>query len=239
MSTEIDPLADPTDPADPAADPPPAAAGQAKPSPVAEVVAAQAEQDPPKPDPVALERDHFREQMLRTAADFENFRKRARRELEDAKLRGRDDAIKDILPVFDNLERAVAAADSAQTIGSVVEGVKMVLKLFEDVSERMGLHRIPTVGQRFDPAMHEAIQQKETDDAPPGTILVEVVPGYLVGQRLLRAAMVVVARKPTKPVAPVEALAAQEQTSEGNGAAPTLEAVPNSNAQGSSGGTSA
>jgi molecular chaperone GrpE len=146
---------------------------------------------------ISAERDQIREQLLRTAADFDNYRKRTRREIEDAKQRGKDDAIKDVLPVFDNLERAVAAADSAQTITSVIEGVKMVLKLFEDTCERMGLTRVKTVGERFDPAVHEAIQQVETDAHPPGTILTEIVPGYLFGQRLLRAAMVVVARKPT------------------------------------------
>jgi molecular chaperone GrpE len=101
--------------------------------------------------------------------------------------------------VFDNLERAVAAAENAQAISSVIEGVKMVLKLFEDTAERMGLKRIKALGERFDPAVHEAIQQQETDAHAPGTILTEVVPGYMFGQRLLRAAMVVVARKPSKP----------------------------------------
>jgi molecular chaperone GrpE len=150
---------------------------------------------------VTAERDQMRDQLLRTAADFDNYRKRTRRDVEDAKIRGRDDAVKDILPVFDNLERAVAAATSAQTIESVVEGVKMVLKLFEDTCERMGLTRVKTVGERFDPAVHEAIQQQETDAHPPGTILNEITPGYMVGARLLRAAMVVVARKPSaKPV---------------------------------------
>jgi molecular chaperone GrpE len=152
-------------------------------------------------DPIAAERDQLRDQLLRTAADFDNFRKRARREMEEAKARGKDDAIKEILPVFDNLERAVVAAESAQTIASVVEGVKMVLKLFEDTAERMGLKRVATVGERFDPAVHEAIQQQETDAHPPGTILTEVVPGYMFGARLLRAAMVVVARKSQKPAA--------------------------------------
>jgi molecular chaperone GrpE len=151
------------------------------------------------PTDPAAERDSLRDQLLRTAADFDNFRKRARREMEDAKTRGKDEAIKEILPVFDNLERAVAAAENAQAISSVIEGVKMVLKLFDDTAERMGLKRIKTVGERFDPAVHEAIQQQETDAHPPGTILTEVVPGYMFGQRLLRAAMVVVARKPNKP----------------------------------------
>lgn len=173
-----------------------------------------------RPDPVVAERDQLKDQLLRTAADFDNFRKRARREMEDAKLRGRDDAIKEVLPVFDNLERAVAAADSAQSVASVVEGVKMVLKLFQDTSERMGINRVTTVGQRFDPQLHEAIQQKETDEFPPGTIITEVVPGYLVGQRLLRAAMVVVARKPAPPP-PSEPKSPETKSSDAEGAPPT------------------
>jgi molecular chaperone GrpE len=167
---------------------------------------------PEAADPIAAvtaERDQLRDQLLRTAADFDNYRKRTRREIDDAKARGRDDAVKDILPVFDNLERAVAAADSAQTVASVVEGVKMVLKLFEDTAERMGLDRVKTVGERFDPAVHEALQQQETDAHPPGTILTEIVPGYRVGERLLRAAMVVVARKPAAKPAEGEAAAAE------------------------------
>jgi molecular chaperone GrpE len=92
----------------------------------------------------------------------------------------------------------------------------MVLKLFQDTSERMGINRVTTVGQRFDPQLHEAIQQKETDEFPPGTIITEVVPGYLVGQRLLRAAMVVVARKPAPPPPPPET-----KSSDAEGAPPT------------------
>jgi molecular chaperone GrpE len=157
----------------------------------------------PVADTATNERDQLRDQLLRTAADFDNFRKRARREMEDAKARGKDEALKEVLPVFDNLERAVAAAENAQAISSVIEGVKMVLKLFEDTAERMGLKRIKALGERFDPAVHEAIQQQETDSQAPGTILAEVVPGYMFGPRLLRAAMVVVARKPSKPATDV------------------------------------
>ncbi|MEY4583326.1 MAG: hypothetical protein RL701_8029 [Pseudomonadota bacterium] len=167
--------------------------------------AASEGQDPAQ---LAAERDQIRDQLLRTAADFENYRKRTRREIDDAKVRGRDDAVKDILPVFDNLDRAVQAAESAQSVASVVEGVKMVLRLFEDTAERMGLTRVKTVGERFDPQVHEAIQQQETDAQAPGTILNEIVPGYMVGQRLLRAAMVVVARKPSGKAAEADASAA-------------------------------
>lgn len=153
---------------------------------------------------VSAERDRMRDQLLRTTADFDNFRKRSRREIEDAKARGKDDTIRDFLPIFDNLERAVTAAEGMPDVGSVVEGVKMVLRLFEDTAQRMGLTRTAGVGERFDPNVHEAIQQQETDELPAGTIVAEVAPGYLVGERLLRAGMVVVAR-PKKVEAPEDA----------------------------------
>ena len=143
--------------------------------------------------------DQLRDQLTRTAADFENYRRRSRKEVEEARIRGRDDVVRDLLPVFDNLERAVAATDQAADVQSVVEGVRMVLKLFEDTAQRMGMVRVAGVGERFDPNIHEAIQQVETDEQPPGTIIAEVAPGYRVGERLLRPGTVVVAR-PRKPV---------------------------------------
>lgn len=152
-------------------------------------------------DLVTAERDKLREQLLRTAADFDNYRKRSKRDVDDARQRGKDDLVRDLLPVFDNLERAVQTADTASDMRSVLDGVRMVLKLFEDTAERVGLERVPSVGERFDPAVHEAIQQQETDAQAPGTIITEVVAGYRFGQRLVRPAMVVVARKPSEPKA--------------------------------------
>jgi molecular chaperone GrpE len=165
---------------------------------------APAENGQAKPEPSPLEamtaeRDKLREQLLRTAADFDNYRKRSKRDVDDARQRGKDDLVRDLLPVFDNLERAVQTADTASDTRSVLEGIRMVLKLFEDTADRVGLERVPSVGERFDPAVHEAIQQQETDAQPPGTIVTEVVPGYRFGQRLVRPAMVVVARKPSEP----------------------------------------
>jgi molecular chaperone GrpE len=145
---------------------------------------------------VTAERDKKHEQLLRTTADFENYRKRMRREVDEAKVKGQQDVVRDILPVFDNLERAVQASGTASDAASVIEGIRMVLKLFEDTAERIGLSRIKTIGERFDPQVHEAIQQKESADAAAGTILAEVVPGYRFGDKLVRAAMVVVARQP-------------------------------------------
>ena len=160
-----------------------------------------AEAAPPRSpeEDVTAERDKLRDQLLRTAADFDNYRKRTRRDIDDAERRGREDTLRDILPVVDNLERAVAAAASAKDIAAVADGVRMVLKQFEDVASRIGLERLNTVGERFDPGVHDAIQQQETADHPAGTIVAEVVPGYRLGERLVRAAMVVVARPPATP----------------------------------------
>jgi len=149
-------------------------------------------------DPIVAERDKLKDQLLRTAADFDNFRKRTRREIEEVKVRAREDLLRELLPIFDNLRRAISASSEAQNTESVIEGVQMVLKLFEDTGERLGLKQIDSFGQRFDPAIHDAIQQIESTEHQPGTIVSEITPGYLFGNRLLRAAMVVVARAPKK-----------------------------------------
>lgn len=144
------------------------------------------------------ERDKLKEQLLRTAADYDNFRKRAKRELEENERRAREETLREILPVVDNLERAASASEDAQDVQSVAEGVKMVLKQFQDTAEKIGLERIHAVGERFDPNLHDAIQQQETTEQPPGTVVTEVVPGYKLGDRLLRASVVVVARAPSE-----------------------------------------
>ncbi|MBN1655866.1 MAG: nucleotide exchange factor GrpE [Deltaproteobacteria bacterium] len=147
-------------------------------------------------DPLTEERDKLKDQLLRMAADFDNFRKRTRRDIEEVKVRAREDLLRELLPVFDNLRRAISASSEVQNTDSVIEGVQMVLKLFEDTGERLGLERIESLGQRFDPAIHDALQQIETSEYQPGTIVSEITPGYLFGKRLLRAALVVVARAP-------------------------------------------
>lgn len=146
---------------------------------------------------MTAERDRYKDQLLRTAADFENYRKRARRDVEDADRRGREETIRELLPVFDNLERAVAAAETAQDARAVADGVQMVLRLFEDVGTRLGLARVVSIGSSFDPNLHDAVQQVESDE-PSGTVVAEVAPGWRLKDKLVRPAMVVVAR-PRKP----------------------------------------
>jgi molecular chaperone GrpE len=136
----------------------------------------------------------IRDQLLRTAADYDNFRKRTRREIDDAHKRGKEELLRELLPVFDNLERAVVHAGQASDAKAVADGVGMVLKQFQDTLGKVGIKRIPAVGGPFDPSLHEAIQQVETNDHPAGTIVAEVQPGYAMGDRLVRASMVVVAK---------------------------------------------
>ncbi len=148
-------------------------------------------------DPLELARAEqlkTRDQLLRTLADFDNFRKRSRRELLDAERRGREDVIKDLLPVFDNLERAGAHAGSATDVKALADGIGLVLRHFGDTLGKLGLERVPALGLAFDPAMHEAVQQIETSDFEPGIIAAEVQAGYKNADRLIRPALVVVAK---------------------------------------------
>lgn len=152
-----------------------------------------------KLDPQA-EIARLRDQLLRTAADFDNFRKRARREQDDATRRGRETTVKDLLPIFDNLERAAAHAESGADAKAVSDGIRMVTKQFVDTLDRMGIKRVTTVGQPFDPSRHEAIQHLESKDHPAGTVVAEVQAGYSIGDYLVRPAMVVVSKgAPVQP----------------------------------------
>lgn len=152
-------------------------------------------------DPLAeakAEAQRNKEQWMRTAADFDNFRKRSRREIEDARKGGREEMLKEFLPVFDNLERAIQSAQRAQEVKPVAEGLEMILRQFLDTLGRVNIKKVPSTGELFDPSVHEAIQQIETDDQPAGTIVAEVQPGYVQGDRLVRPAMVVVAKPKAK-----------------------------------------
>ncbi len=156
------------------------------------------------------ERDRLRDQLLRVRADFDNFRKRARRDEVDATRRGKEEVLRELLPVFDNLERAANYAKVATDAKAIGDGVVMVLRLFADSLTRLGGQRLEAVGSVFDPNVHEAIQQMESDKHPAGVVLTEFVPGYNFGDRLLRAAQVVVSKGPGPTVDAVEVIDAVE-----------------------------
>jgi len=156
-------------------------------------------------DPLAAakaEGQKFRDQLVRTLADFDNYRKRSRRDQDDAAKKGKESAVKELLPVFDNVERALMSSERAPDVKAVVDGLKLVMRQFGQSLEKMGIKRVQTIGHPFDPSQHEAIQHVESAEHPAGVITAEVQPGYLLGEQLLRAAMVVVSKGPPEAAEP-------------------------------------
>jgi molecular chaperone GrpE len=143
----------------------------------------------------------LKERLLRTAADFDNYRKRSRRDISDAERRVQENLINVLVQPFDNLERAVQHADSAQDVKALAEGLKMVLRQFEDALSTVGIQRIAALGKPFDPAEHEAVQHIQTNDVPPGAVAQELRAGYRWQDRLIRPALVVVAKAPVAATA--------------------------------------
>jgi molecular chaperone GrpE len=135
----------------------------------------------------------LKDHLLRTAADFDNFKKRAKKEIDEGVTKGREGLVKEILPVLDNLERALKHAASDDPLA---QGVRMVEKQLLSALEKIGVTRFSAEGQSFDPAMHDAIQQVETAELTPGSVAQEFSKGYMLGGRLLRPAMVAVAKAP-------------------------------------------
>jgi molecular chaperone GrpE len=133
------------------------------------------------------------DRYLRAAADLENMRKRQKREMEDARFDAKGKVLKEMLPVVDNLERAIEHAAQQAAGNPIVEGVQLVLRQFLTAFERLDVVPIEAANQPFDPNLHEAISQQESDQ-PPGTVVQVLQRGYRSGDRLLRPALVVVAK---------------------------------------------
>lgn len=145
------------------------------------------------------ERDEAKEQLLRTYAELENSRRRARNDMDAARKYAVQPLAKDLLPALDNLRRAVEAAQSADdanmadTVRELNVGVSMVLSQIESVFAQHEITPIPGVGNPVDPNIHEVLQQVPVPDAEPGTIIQEVERGFMLRDRVLRPAKVIVA----------------------------------------------
>lgn len=135
-------------------------------------------------------------QLQRLAADFENYKKRARRESEDAKQFANEKLLRDLLPLADNLARALEHANAEDPI---VQGIKMVSTQFVDILGQYGVERVPGVGSPFNPAHHEAMGRIPSADAEPDTIVQEYEAGYTLHGRLLRPSKVVIAMEAPAP----------------------------------------
>lgn len=150
----------------------------------------------------ALQRDlaERNDQLLRLAADFENFRRRKNQELADRARYASEEAIRALLPVLDNLRRAVdhlpgeagmTAADNGA--GQLEEGLRMVVVQFEQALRHIGVEPVETVGTPFDPSIHEAIGGEESEEVERDTVIAEMQPGYRLHDRLIRPALVRIA----------------------------------------------
>ncbi len=156
----------------------------------------------------------LKDKLLRMAADMENTRKRLERERNEAISFANENLLRELLSVIDNLERAIQHAEQDPESQGLLEGVKMTHKHFLDTLARFGCKPFDAKGKDFDPCYHEAILQQETDEHPANTVVQEFQRGYTLHDRLLRPAMVAVAKGP-RTVSPGEAAeSAGEKSSE-------------------------
>jgi len=140
------------------------------------------------------------DRLLRLAADFDNYKKRAAREKEDWAKFANEELIRAILPFIDNLERALNHAQKVTDTGVLIEGVRLTVQQLLQTLNKFGLSSIQSVGKPFDPALHEAMLVVETDKQEPNQVVEEFQKGYLLNDRLLRPATVSVSKTPEKEV---------------------------------------
>ncbi|HOJ77814.1 MAG TPA: nucleotide exchange factor GrpE [Bacillota bacterium] len=139
------------------------------------------------------EKEDLYNRLLRTQADFDNFRRRSRKELEQASIYGGEELLKKILPVLDNLERAVASFNEQSDNSSWQEGVQLTLRQFKEILTAEGLEAVESLNQPFDPQVHEAVMQEESEAVTEPMITMEIQKGYKYKDKLIRPAIVKVA----------------------------------------------
>ena len=136
----------------------------------------------------------LKNEILRARADAENFRKRAARDVEAAHKYGLERLIGELLPVKDSIDMGLAAAQSAGDVESLTEGMELTVKLFNDFLDKLGVTEIDPHGAQFDPDFHQAMTVEESAEAEPGTVLRVMQKGFLLNDRLVRPALVIVAK---------------------------------------------
>lgn len=144
-----------------------------------------------------MEANDYKERWIRVSADFQNFRKRVMQERIEAYNKGKEDAVLALLPVLDNMERALSSLTENADLKAFRQGMELIVRLFHDALKRLDVEPIPSGGQKFDPYYHEAFERVERDDVEDGTIVGVVEQGYKMGDKVIRPAKVRVATKPT------------------------------------------
>ena len=147
----------------------------------------------------AAKADEHWDRLLRQTADYENYKKRAVREKQDATKYANEALLQKLIPVIDNFEAALAAASSSSaSTESLQTGVNMIYVQLKSALADSGLEEIDATDQPFDPNFHEAVSQQESDDTPEGHVLQQLRKGYKLRDRLIRPATVIVAKKPAR-----------------------------------------
>lgn len=192
--------------------------------------AAAAAEPEDETDVLRAEAAELRDELLRALAETENVRRRAQREREDVGKYAISNFARDLLPVIDNLRRAIdsvpEAARADETLAGTLAGIDMTEREFLAVVERHGIKRIEPKGEKFDHNFHQAIFEVETTETPPGTVVEVMQPGYAIADRLLRPAMVGVAKAPQGAAAPAKPAEPAEPTEDGEPAKPAEPAEP-------------
>ena len=158
----------------------------------AEVVDQQTE--PVDPEAVEAELAKVKDQLLRTIAESENIRRRASRDVENAHKFAVEKLLNDLFPVLDSLEKAVETATQTTGAEAIAEGVELSLKMFVSTLEKSGVAQIDPLGEPFDPKHHEAMAMVPNPDAEPNSVMEVMQKGYLLNERLVRAAKVIVVK---------------------------------------------
>lgn len=162
------------------------------------------ELDPREAEITALKEEAaaLKDRLLRTAAEMDNLRKRAEREKAEATLYAASNFARDLLGVADSMERALAAVPpgereaASESLKNMLTGIELTDRELLNVFQRHNIRRLDAVGQKFDPHYHQAMFEVPTADYPPGTVVQEIQKGFVVGERVLRPAMVGVAKAP-------------------------------------------
>lgn len=149
-------------------------------------------------DDLQADLQRAQDRFLRLQAELENYRKRAAREMQDVRRYAGLPLMRDVLPVLDNMDRAIAAAEKTHDAASLLEGVKMVAQQLTDVLQRHDCVKINALHEPFDPHLHEAILQQPSGDHPPGTVVGETQTGYQLHDRVVRPSQVIVSAQSTE-----------------------------------------
>jgi molecular chaperone GrpE len=162
----------------------------------ADLAAAAFEADESEIARLRAEADEANDRALRAQAELDNYRKRAQREIVDERRYAAVPLVRDLLPVLDNVYRAIAAAQKAPSPNGLLEGVRMVAQSLESVLARHDCKKIDALHKPFDPSYHEAISQQVTSEFPPNTVVAVAMDGYTLHDRVVRAAQVIVSKAP-------------------------------------------